>query len=99
MQLRKAELPVSRSGPAKQVQLRGLSACREEAFRFIRLRGTSGGKPGLCEKDGLRVNQSGTRLLGHNIKVVAEQLLSAGGKPTGAMWPLAQEQESNRSIE
>uniref|UniRef100_A0A8C3F9E0 Uncharacterized protein n=1 Tax=Chrysemys picta bellii TaxID=8478 RepID=A0A8C3F9E0_CHRPI len=77
-------LPVPHAGPSTQAELQSLNAwmrqwCREEGFRFIRNWGNFWDVGSLYRKDGLHLNQSGTRLLALNIKKVAE--IHTGERP------------------
>uniref|UniRef100_A0A8C3F4Q9 SGNH hydrolase-type esterase domain-containing protein n=1 Tax=Chrysemys picta bellii TaxID=8478 RepID=A0A8C3F4Q9_CHRPI len=74
-------LPVPHTGPGRQAELQCLNVwmrrwCREEGFTFIRNWGNFWNGGSLYRKDGLHLNQSGTRLLALNIKKVVEQFLN-----------------------
>ncbi|XP_075774322.1 uncharacterized protein LOC142825946 [Pelodiscus sinensis] len=74
-------LPVPRAGPGRQAELQSLNAwmrrwCREERFRFIRNWGHFWERGSLYRKDGLHLNQGGTRLLALNINKAVEQFLN-----------------------
>ncbi|XP_050804876.1 uncharacterized protein LOC127048856 [Gopherus flavomarginatus] len=74
-------LPVPRSGPGRQAELQRLNEwmrrrCREEGSMFIRNWGHFWDGKSLYRRDGLHLNQSGTRLLALNIKKVVEQFLN-----------------------
>ena len=74
-------LPVPCAGPGRQAELQSLNVwmrqwCREEGFKFIKNWGHFWERGSLYRKDGLHLNQGGTRLLALNIKKTVEQFLN-----------------------